>query len=430
MTRFDYKNTVRELESRGIMPDGPPSLDKTHEGLRRILPENKINPESVIVVAGTNGKGSVCASLEALLLSTGKRIGLYTSPHLVETTERIRVNGIDVSQNLFCEAYAEIKSKTCDLKLTHFEVLTLMAAWIFFSGVKANPVDYAIFEVGLGGTWDATNAIPHQHCIITSLGYDHQNLLGKTIQEIAQNKFGIVHNGAIVTHATLPQEVIHLAQQVRSATHSYWKESISYDFEVIPSRAEPQFLLHCAWGSTSLNLPGARGAQNSALALTAFERLGFSPREHLGALSQVRWPGRMEKITLHGARCPVFISGDHNPQGVQSLLQILPHYSRKHLHVLVGIAKDKDFHEILSILSSIPDSSLYLTETPFKGLPLANYGSWLTKAKAASQNPEEAFKRILEFASPDDMILVTGSLYLVGLFKEKASNFVSASDAS
>lgn len=417
-----YLEIIRQIENRGIMPEGPPTLEPMTRGLERLLPHLKIDPLKTIVVAGTNGKGSVCATLEALFLAAGETTGLYTSPHLEETTERIRINGSDISQELFCHAYQVVETKTKDLRLTHFEILTLIAAWVFYSGEMIPPPKWCIFEVGLGGTWDATNAIPHQNCVVTSLGFDHENLLGNTLPEIAANKFGIVTPKAIVVHAPLPPEVQPLAAKIQSATQSEWIECVPYQMKVCSKRTLPEFLFQTKWGEAPLALPGLRGAQNSAIAFTLFHRLGFHPKSYLSALKQVKWPGRMEFISIPSSPCPVYLSGDHNPSGVQSLLELLPHYPRKHLYVLVGIGKDKNWNDILLKLFSIPDSSIFLTETPFRGCSIQQYGKWLDHAQSVSPDSLESFKKITEIATAEDMILVTGSLYLVGLLRRELTS--------
>lgn len=414
-----YRDCVKEIEARGIMPDTAPSLEPMKKALARILKPEQIFPDRVIVVAGTNGKGSVCATLEALLLHAGQRVGLYTSPHLRETTERIRIQGVDLTQDEFVLAYEAVVQATQGIRLSHFEVLTLMAAWSFFS---KNPVEWAIFEVGLGGTWDATNAIPHTYSIITTLGYDHQNLLGSTIEEIASNKFGIVTQAGQVIHSPLPPETLALAKKIQNQTDSKWRECAPFDWTVEPSSDGPIFFLQTAWGKNRLNIPGKRAALNSATALTAFEALGFSPSEHLTALSQVRWPGRMEKISYSASPCPIYLSGDHNPQGVQSLLELLEFYPRRHLHILVGVGKDKDAEGILKPLFELPHTSITLTETPFRGRSVSTYGEWLKQAQGAYSDAGEAFQHVLKQAQSGDMILITGSLYLVGYFADYFSS--------
>ncbi len=417
---LNYSEVIENLEKRGIMPDQAPSLEPMKKGLSRILKDLKFDESKVIVVAGTNGKGSVCATLEALLLAAGQTVGLYTSPHLEQTTERIRINGQDVSEANFCKAFKHVAEATQDLFLSHFEMLTLMGIWTFYSlGAMNSPrVQWAIFEVGLGGTWDATNAIPHQNCIITPLSYDHENLLGTTLPEIAANKFGIIHKGARVIHSPLPSEVSLLASEIQITTQSHWVPSVPYELEVIKNAlGEPIHILHTEWGQVPLALPGKRAAQNSALALTAFQELGFSPREHLSALQRVRWPGRMEKVQCDFSPCPIFLSGDHNPQGIASLLDLLVDYQREHLHILVGVSKDKDLDAILDPLVSLKHSSVYLTKTPFKERSTEAHGKWLHACAQFNTDPKSLLREIISKASSKDMILVTGSLYLVGLMK-------------
>ncbi|MFZ9596127.1 MAG: bifunctional folylpolyglutamate synthase/dihydrofolate synthase [Bdellovibrionia bacterium] len=426
-----YRKVVQELESRTVMPERPPSLLPTKQGLARILHPSQFKPKTTLVVAGTNGKGSVCALLEALLLSAGKTVGLFTSPHLEETTERFRIGGVDVSQDAFCAAYAEVAQKTEDLGLSHFETLTLMAAWLFFSGQLFPPLEYTIFEVGLGGLWDSTNAIPHIPCIITALGYDHQNLLGNTLVEIAANKFGIVQPQARVVHAPFPKEteashlaLCQLARQVQQKTHSHWREREPFELKVIPGenlpgiKREPQFTLRTAWGEAPLSLPGTRAAENASTALTMFHELGFPPQDHLQALQNVRWPGRMEKVADESP-CSIYLSGDHNPPGIESLIELLQYYPRRHLHVMLGLGKDKDLEGVLAPLFRLPDTSISLTETPFRGRRLTEYGPWLQQAKNNDPQPLALLRNIQSQAKPEDLIVITGSLYLVGFLRSQ-----------
>ncbi len=417
MSKLDYLEVVKEIESRGVMPESAPSLEPMKRALDRILPRSAFPPERTIVVAGTNGKGSVCATLEALLLSAGQTTGLYTSPHLEETTERIRISGKDISRDDFCEVYTEVLSKTKEIRLSHFEVLTLMAAWIFFSGKITPVVQWAIFEVGLGGLWDATNAIPHQNCIITTLGYDHQNLLGNTLTEITSNKFGIIGPHAHVVHSPLPEEVLPLAEKIKAQTQSRWLEAGAFDLEVSTVNREPQFELKSEWGKAKLALPGNRAAQNTMTALRAFQKLGFRPENHLSALEKVRWPGRMEKIHAPSLPCPVYLSGDHNPDGIRSLIEILKYFQFRHLYIIVGVGKDKDRDGILGPLFDLERASVFLTETPFKGCLIQNYGPWLEKAANAHADPMKALHDVRNRANSDDLIVVTGSLYLVGAIR-------------
>jgi dihydrofolate synthase/folylpolyglutamate synthase len=153
------------------------------------------------------------------------------------------------------------------------------------------------------------------------------------------------------------------------------------------------------------------------LALTTFKALGHDPAKHLKALAAIRWPGRMEFFGRTKKNIPIFLSGDHNPAGVDSLLELLPDYRRNKLHIVVGLAKDKDRDEILQKLFNIENSAVYLTETTFKKTQLGDYGPWLKKAAGKAADPSQAISLAAQNAMPDDIILVTGSLYLVGKVK-------------
>lgn len=402
---LSYEQAVHALESRGVMPERPPALVPTQEGMKLLRLD--IDPSRVIVVAGTNGKGSVCATLEALLLEAGQTTGLYTSPHLIEHTERIRVNGQDISRELFTEAYEQVSHLTRDIALTHFEALTLMAAWVFFKNPR--PVDWAIFEVGLGGLWDATNAIPHDTAVITALGLDHLNLLGPTLSDVARNKFGIIHKDTRVVHAKFPEELGKLVQETKSARGRQWLQAPETELLVEPG---PKFCMSSPWGKAELKLAGKRAAQNSSLALSVFEALGFDPGRHLSALSKVRWPGRMELVA--NKPVPTYLSGDHNPQGIESLLELLEYYPRTHLHILAGVGREKDADGVLAPLFDLPNASVYLTEIPFRPRTRAEYGAWADKAADYSADSARALRAIQAKAKTGEMILITGSLYLVG----------------
>lgn len=202
-----YTEVVQYLESLSIMPKTMPGLEKIKRALVETEWFSKINSDKVVIVAGTNGKGSTCACLEGLLLQTGKKVGFYSSPHLIETTERIRLNGKQISKEVFVVSFIRTKSLIETHQLTHFEALTLMAGDIFFGH---NELDYVIFEVGLGGTYDATNAFPHSTSVITSLSLDHTNILGNTLKEVARNKFGIVQKNNKVIHLPLTAELSDL----------------------------------------------------------------------------------------------------------------------------------------------------------------------------------------------------------------------------
>lgn len=407
-----YSEIIQYLESLSVMPKSMPGLDKIKKALAQTKWFSKIDPKKVIVVAGTNGKGSTCAYLEQLILAAKQKVGFYSSPHLIETTERIRINGKKISQENFINSFNRNLNLIQKHELTHFESLTLMAGEIFFA---ENNLDYVIFEVGLGGTYDATNAFPHNTSVITSLSLDHTNILGKTLYEIARNKFGIVQDHNKVIHAPFADELLKLEDEIQKKTKSTWISSPKYQLKIQKTEFAPKYILESKWGVAELSLLGDRSAQNANLALTTFSELGYQSEHYLNTLSQVNWPGRMQKISWPEIQSPVYLSGDHNPEGVKSLIQILQDFRYHNLHLVVGIGADKDASEMLSELTQLPRAKLYLTETPFKGLPLANYpDKFLQFATEKNQNVFHLLDQIAMQAASQDLVIVTGSLYLVG----------------
>lgn len=409
MSELNFQKTVAALEALNIMPKTMPGLEKLKQALQHKTWFQELSSEKIITVAGTNGKGTTCAALQTLLLSAGKKVGLYTSPHLISTTERIRVNGEEISESAFVQLYQENQSLIAQYELTHFESLTLMAAEYFFA---KNELDYVIFEVGLGGTYDATNVFPNRYSIITALAMDHQNILGNTVLEIAKNKFGIIKPNSKVVHHPLPAEVFALFSEVLTVTNSQAIAAVPGTIHA-EKDFEPYWFLQTPWGKTMVNIPGHRACENIMTALTMFEELGYEPQDHLHSLEKISWAGRMQKIKWPYIEAPVYLSGDHNIQGVQSLVQLLQSYEWNELHLVVGIGQDKAADEMLRMLFALPRSRVYLTKTPFKGRGLMDYpDEYRTKAKGENDNVIE----LLNSLSPgkNDMVLVTGSLYLVG----------------
>ncbi|MDR0556155.1 MAG: hypothetical protein LBG20_04105 [Holosporaceae bacterium] len=375
-----------------------------------------IDQAKVIVVAGTNGKGSTCATLQTLLMASGKSVGFLSSPHLVRINERIKFNGQDISDEDFCKVFRAVHDKVQNFDLSYFEYLTMMAVYYFFS---LRNVDFALLEVGLGGTMDAVNAIPHQISVITKLGMDHGAILGDNILDIADNKFGIISEGNRVFHTKFSDDgIARLFKKIVNERDAIATEAYPYSCSVDLSDRYPSFYLDTLWGTFRMNLQGERAAENSALAITIFDYLqSGAVWQFLPALEHVIWPGRMQLINYRGQE--VFLSGDHNPQGIQSLLDILQFYNFESLYFIVGICRDKNHHEMLSQLMHFRDSNthIYLTETPVKTLHLAEYDEIFRKtAKIMSPNPILALDKAIDEAnsSPRPGIIVTGSLYLLG----------------
>ena len=372
----------------------------------------KINPERVIVVAGTNGKGTTSATISTLLIESGENVGFFSSPHLKKINERIKFNNVDISDEDFCEAFAWVKAKVGTASMSPFEWLTFMAAYYFFEKKK---VDYAVFEVGLGGTYDSTNIIPHKFCVITKIAFDHQHVLGNSLIDIAKNKLGIVSRNSIVFHTAFDLEIDELSKEyVNKYDVKFFKAcDFSMEVEREPSHKYPQFFVKTRFGKFKMTLPGKRAAENTALALTAFDYIFGNANKYGHAIEKVNWPGRMQLIKYKGRE--VFLSGDHNPNGVQSLLEVLQYYHYTKIHFVIGICRTKDYTKMLKMFFDVPNAYIYLTETAEKVLLINEYDcESLAKAKYVTANQKEALDVAVTNASDDDLVIVTGSLYLIG----------------
>jgi dihydrofolate synthase/folylpolyglutamate synthase len=374
-----------------------------------------IDPSKVIIVSGTNGKGTTCSTLQTLLIESGKNVGFFSSPHLENTTERIKFNGIDISESKFCNVFSIVHEKVKQLKLSHFEYLTFMAAYYFFEYHKGR-TDYAIFEVGIGGTFDATNVIPHDISVITKIGFDHEDVLGQELTEIAKNKFGIISDNNTVFCDDFDSTVGELCNYYIKKYTAKFIKPYDYALRIDFSANAPVFYLVTKFGEFRMNLQGKRAAENTILAITVFDHLINNSKRYLSAIEKVNWPGRMEMESYRER--DIYLSGDHNPMGVDSLLEILRYYRFENVHFIVGICKCKKYEIMLSKLINFRNSCLYITETPIKTLSINKYGEkYLKRSKFYSSVPIEALEAAVNNASENDLIIVTGSLYLVGHIK-------------
>lgn len=404
-----YEELIAKISS---LRDSPARAESFERAKRAIEQSRFSFPEGgrgVFLVAGTNGKGTVCKTLEALLAASGATVGLFTSPHLMSACERIRSGGKDVSKEEFVEAYRLVEARATEYGLSHFEILTLMMCEVFFRGRVRPRVDFAVIEVGVGGRLDPTRVIPHAMSVVSRIGLDHVEILGDTLGAIAREKFAIVDPGNLVVHAPLPD------REAREAAREACLRARSVVCaEAFPYRVEgedPKWIVQTPWGEAKLAMPGRRAVENVSLALHVADAYGIEV--DLRALENSHWPGRMEELSVSGHR--VFLSGDHNLQGAESLAEILAHYSYDSLWLVVGIGKNKDRGAMLEAFARLPRSRLVLTSTPFRGAPVSSYGeSWLSRSEFAIDEPRAALKWVLRQAKPSDLVIVTGSLYMVG----------------
>lgn len=388
-----FRNVLQKIESRADIPAREQSYRRFLEAAAQL--DCNPDPDTVILVAGTNGKGSVAKFLETLYIANGERTALYTSPHLIKTTERIRINNKDLTENEFIEAFGKIEMLHDRYQLSHFETLTLMMMTTFFN--QPLPPTKAIIEVGVGGRWDPTRVIPHATTVITKLGLDHQAILGHTIQEIADHKFGAIAPGNLVVHAPFPNGVMR-----PTLPDTKWVEATPLSYRIDTMGDEPRWLLQ----GTPLKLQGYRAIENASIAVQVLEARGETVS--IQSLSEANWPGRMEPFVVDGKR--VYLSGDHNLQGLESLAEILTCYRYRNLTFVFAAGKNKDSRALRQAIAVYwPDAEVISTKTPFRP----------TDEMVDYDDPNDALDDALETSTSQDLIVVTGSLYLVGYLRAR-----------
>jgi len=399
----NYADSVRFLYSLGN------EIQTAKFGLDRIsrLLHALGDPQEVprfVHVAGTNGKGSTCAMIEAGLHAAGIRTGLYTSPHLNEPTERIRIAGNPVTEAYFGEAFTTIHETTVrmldagelDLHPTYFECVTAMAFLLF---AREN-VDTVVLETGLGGRLDATNVVTPRLCVITPIDYDHQNFLGDTLAKIAAEKAGILKPGIPAIFAEQPPEA-----EVVLRAHAKGPYTLSRDWPVtdldLTARGS-RFRIRNL--EIVCPLAGAHQVENARTAAIALHELGVPP----GGIATTKWPGRLEHVSEHPE---IILDGAHNPAGTRALAQYVRRfYSGRRIWIVYGVMRDKAAAEMTSILFPLADRIILTVPANSRAMPPENIP--VTNA-TITHSVAEAMAMLRE-AKPDDVILITGSLFVVG----------------
>ena len=369
-------------------------------------------------VAGTNGKGSTCAMIESALRASGRRTGLFISPHLNEPTERICLDGEPMPTDRFTEAFNRVHATaeellnagTIDLHPTYFETVTAMAFLIF----AESPTDTVVLEVGLGGRLDATNVVRPGLCVITQIDFDHEAFLGISLEAIAGEKAGILKRGVPAVFSRQRPEVGPVLESraaelaVPVSRTSDWAVS-DLELNACGSRftlSGPQALhVQCP-------LAGEHQVENAALAAVALTNLDVPVRAIESGIARARWPGRLEQIS----RVPeIVIDGAHNPAGARSLAAYLDQfYARRRVRMIYGAMRDKAVEEVCGIL--FPRAAQVIVTAPQQ--PRALYPEAVLQITGHPDlRTAPGLREALELMSdirPEDAIFITGSLYLVG----------------
>jgi dihydrofolate synthase/folylpolyglutamate synthase len=417
MTAYPSLQRLESLELRG-MRLGLGVIDALCERLGR--PERKVPS---VLVGGTNGKGSTAASLSAIAAACGLRAGLYTSPHLVRVTERIRLEEEDVVPEELDEALARVFAVADGapaVPTTYFEAVTA-AAFVLFSGRR---LDLAILEVGLGGRFDATNIAPAVLSVVTSIGLDHTEELGTTLSQIAGEKAGIFRRGRPALARAAAPEAREVLRSAAGETGAQWHDaSIELSVRVDETGGDgTRFVVTTPRREAALAtpLPGAHQAWNTAIAVRAAELL---PEPALpltdGALAlgirRVRWPGRLERFEVGGRE--VFLDGCHNPEGAAALAAFLADAGLAgRCRLVFGAMADKDIEGMARLLfPAVLDVTLTRAPSPRAAAAeeLARRAPAAAGGVSLSPSVTEAIETLLAQGGGAP-IIVAGSLYLVG----------------
>lgn len=384
-------------------------------------PQDKLN---IIHVAGTNGKGSTCSFISSILKESGYKVGLYTSPFLETFTERIRVNGENISQEDVARIVNLIKEKTEESGIhpTEFEIVTAMAFLYYYE----QDVDFVALEVGLGGRFDATNIINKSEVsVITSISLDHVGILGDTVENIAYEKGGIIKENGTVIMYDQDEKIKNVIKDICKEKNAKYIEVKFNDIDIKQSDIYSQkydcSVLGKSYENLEIKLIGEHQINNSILALATIQTLkedkGLNMTQDAirKGLIETRWPGRIEKIMDE----PIFIiDGAHNEDGAKSLAKsIQKNFNGKKLTLLIGMLEDKDIDSVLSIL--MPYFSKVITTTPDNPRAidcniLKDKISKYVDNIVAKESIEDAVKYSLENTKEDEIIISAGSLYMIG----------------
>ncbi len=434
---MNYEDSVRSLLALGRELAAPQQARVQKFGLENIsaLAADLGNPHRAVPcahIAGTNGKGSTAAILESILRDTGLRTGLYTSPHLERINERIRLNGEPVSDEIFAAAWTRVHASIESLmalgKLTahptYFECVTAMAFLIF----AGQHIDFAIYEVGLGGRLDSTNIVTPEVAIITPIDFDHENFLGHSITEIASEKAGIIKPGAIVVssvirlegRAVIAQKCVEMRARLAEIDEEWRLEEISssegFHRALAISKDSRAKLTIAPALPGRFQLRNALAAATAARTLLESSHFRIEDRNIERGIANVSWPGRLERLSEKPA---VYLDGAHNPSGARELLEFWQRdLAGRRIILIYGAMRDKAVDEIAGVLFPHAHAVILTEPRQPRAISVALLSEMTahlaSQRPAVIQDPFQAFDHAIEVASENDAVFVTGSLYLVG----------------
>lgn len=428
MSVTDYQSALTYIHTRPRLHKEA-NLDRMQQLLAAL--GNPQQDQHFIHVTGTNGKGSVVNLLSCLLEATGLKVGRYTSPFITRFNERIAIDQVPIPDAQLVlitqqieQAVLLLQKKDPGFAATEFETITAM----MFSYFKTQAVDIAVVEVGIGGLYDSTNVLRPELSVITSVGLDHQALLGQQLTDIARHKAGIIKAHRPVVIGKLPEE----AQAVIAATATRLKSPLiqnGRDFQFSDAKNLPTWGQQLTFNQANLQLRqlqiplmGDYQLDNTAVAIAAY--LNYLAQHHLPVdiltikrgLKRASWPGRFEKVNDEPL---IILDGAHNPEGIQQLIKTMQHqFHGRDIRILFGALGDKNLDQMLPPLKKIAQP-LILTTVPDnpRAASQAQYAQIDDSIDFETDWPV-ALARLLADTSVDDVIIITGSLYLISAIRQ------------
>jgi dihydrofolate synthase / folylpolyglutamate synthase len=447
---MNYTSSVRYLLSLGRELAAPTQAAAAKFNLENIsiLLDRLGRPDraySTVHIAGTNGKGSTAAFVESILRQAGFRTGLNTSPHLERINERFRINGEEISDELFAETFTHIHTVIEELLAegqlrahpTYFECVTALAFEVF----RTQRVEFAVIEVGLGGRLDATNIIAPVVSIVTRIDFDHENFLGHSLREIAGEKAGILKHGVPVVSAPQLPEAQGVLRQRAAELHCPLVET-DKAFRIAEerldagcARASVTEIATATKFSLAPNLPGRFQLQNALNAVAAARVLQSKnyaiSYEHIErGIAEACWPGRLEKLQSNP---DVFLDGAHNPSAARELAHFLEeNFANRRVLLIYAAMRDKAVDEVADLLFPLAAEVIFTQPNNPRGISASQLQQIAGHHAAHSvtiPNAEAALAHALANAQPHDAIFITGSLYLVGQLRHFWREHVEKSSA-
>ncbi|MDR0690921.1 MAG: bifunctional folylpolyglutamate synthase/dihydrofolate synthase [Streptococcaceae bacterium] len=396
-------------------------------------PEKKL---SIIHIAGTNGKGSTVAFLRSLLMAAGLRVGTFTSPYIESFNERMSIDKVPITDEKLVEYVEKYQPLVQELDedeelagITEFELITAMAFSYFYD----EKVDVAIIEVGLGGLYDSTNVVEPVLTGITTIGYDHQDILGESLPEIAQQKAGIIKDGIPLVTGNIAEEALSVIKKVVHeknaviyryrvdyyakpvASHNFWGETFAYKTSVKK------------FADLKISMLGAHQVENAAVALKLAEVYLLIKGKSLKeikirqALGNTFWPARMEMISKQPL---IILDGAHNEHAIERLVENLQKkFADKKIYVLFSALQTKDVKAMLWQLKSLSNVEIYLTIFNYpKAVKLKDISDLQIKGVKIATLWAKWLKDIFLKMKENEILLITGSLYFVSQVRRFIKN--------